>query len=290
MKMSLLTIASVLFYLGWFLNTASAGSMEFQKIDMRNFTVDYRGGLGTAAFEHLDAKVGDFSLTFKDYQVDIKKNADNIYFAKEDTSLLVDQIQGSVIDSISTLALNNASLFIDPEVALKFHMDGGEFEMGDGTHSFGQLTLECKSERGRNGNVFSFVRPCFKLGRLSIPQLDISDLSKDTMGKIFPVSEIEGQDYREEERKLKGPDVLKDINMMIYNNKYNLTLKTKFIVNLKVKISGNAVYQEEQNRIVFSVDKAKVGWFSVKKLVMKEIKNAGIKNVQVFGYNIIINL
>lgn len=292
MRLGLFTILGVVFYLSWFgaFAAETSKSMEFKKVDMRNFTVDYRSGLGSAAFEYLDVKVGDFGLTFKDYQVDIKKDQGQILFAKEDTSLLVDKIQGSVLDSVSVLALHNASLLVDPEVALKFHMDGGEFEMGNGIQSLGPLSLECKSERGRNGNIMSFIRPCFKLGRLAIPELTISELSKDTLGNFFPVDEIEEADLSEQVRKLKGPDKLKDINLMVYNNKYTLSLKTKFIVKLKLKIEGNAIYQEEQNRIVFSVDKAKVGWFSVKKLVMKEIKKAGIKNVQVFGYNVIINL
>lgn len=288
MRLGLFSIIGVVCYLGWF--TASAAGMEFKKVDMRNFTVDYRNGIGTAAFEFLDVKVGDFSLNFSDYQVDVNKDGDKIIFAKEDTSLLVEKIQGSVLDSIGVLALHNASFLIDPEVALKFHMDGGEFEMGDGVHSLGSLSLECKSERSRNGDVMSFLRPCFKLGRLAIPELNINDLSKDTIGAFFPVDEIEAEDLSEQVKKLKGPDVLKDINLMIYKNKYTLSLKTKFIVNLKLKMEGSAVYQEEQNRIVLSVDKAKVGWFSVRKKVMKEIKKAGIKNVQVFGYNIIINL
>jgi len=290
MKISLFTIATVLVYLGWFTSAANAGSMDFEKVDIKNFTVDYRSGMGTASFEQLSTKVGDFSLNFKGYQVDIKKENEKILFSKEDTSLLVEKIQGSVLDSISVLALDNASLFIDPEVALKFYMDGGEFELGDGIQSFGQMNLECKSERNRNGDVMSFLRPCFKLGKLSIPYLNIDELSKGTLAEAFPVSEIEGVDYSEEIKKIKGPDVLKDINMMVYKNRYNLTLKTKFIVNLKLKMEGKAEYQEEQNRVVFTVEKAKVGWFSVRKKVLKEIQKAGIKNVQVFGYNIIINL
>jgi hypothetical protein len=55
-------------------------------------------------------------------------------------------------------------------------------------------------------------------------------------------------------------------------------------------MSGSAIYQEEQNRIVFSVEKAKIGLFSVRKKILKEIQDAKIKNVQVFGYNVIINL
>lgn len=288
MKLGLLTIVGVLFYLNWFI--AGAKAAEFKNVDIANFTVDYKNGMGTAAFEHLKVQVGDLHVSLKDYLVDINKDESNILFAKEDTSLLVDKIQGSVIDSVEILALHNASIYINPETALKFHMDGGEFAMGDGTHTLGELSLECKAEQGRNGDVMSFLRPCFKLGRLSIPYLNIDELSKDTVGKFFPVDEIEGEEHREEMKKLKGPEELKNINLQVFNNKYFLTLNTKFIFKLKLKMEGSATYQEDQNRIVFSVDKAKVGWFSVRKLVLKEIKKAGIKNVEIFGYNIIINL
>jgi hypothetical protein len=110
------------------------------------------------------------------------------------------------------------------------------------------------------------------------------------MAKVFPIEEIENQDFSEQIKKIKGPDSLKDIKLFIANNRYNLSLKTKFVLKLKLKMEGKAEYQEAQNRIVFSVDKAKIGFFSVRKLVLKEIQKAGIKNVQVFGYNIIINL
>lgn len=270
---------------------ASADSkLEFDKVELKNFTVEYRDSKGTASFEKISAKVGDYALAFSDYQIDITKKDDNILFQKEDTALLIEQIQGSVFDSVSILALNNASLSVEPEVAFKFHMDGGEFELGDGIQSLGQMSMECKSSRGRNGDVMSFLRPCFELGQLSIPYLNISDFSKSTVAKAFPIEEIENQDFSEEIKKIKGPDSLKEIKLFIANNKYNLSLKTKFIFNLKLKMSGSATYQEEQNRIVFSVEKAKIGLFSVRKKILKEIQDAKIKNVQVFGYNVIINL
>lgn len=289
MKIGFLTIASFIISLS--MPSAFAGAqLEFDKIDLKNFTVDYRDSKGSASFEKLSAKIGDYSLSFKDYQIDLIKEDDKIVFQKEDTSLLIEKIQGSVIDSVSVLSLDNASLYVEPEVALKFYMDGGEFELGDGVQSLGQVSFECKSERGRDGDVMSFLRPCFKLGQLSIPYLNISEFSKDSMAKVFPIEEIENQDFSEQIKKIKGPDSLKEIKLFIANNRYNLSLKTKFVLNLKLKMQGKAMYQEDQNRVVFTVEKAKIGFFSVRKLILKEIQKAGIKNVQVFGYNIIINL
>ncbi|MFT6071093.1 MAG: hypothetical protein ACJAT2_002082 [Bacteriovoracaceae bacterium] len=289
MKIGIITIASFIFSLS--MPLAFAGTqLDFDKVDLKNFTLDYRDSKGAASFEKLEAKVGDFSLSFKDYQVDLQKDQGKILFQKDDTSLLIEQIQGSVLDSVTVLSLDNASLYVEPEARFKFHMDGGEFELGDGVQSLGQMSMECKSERGRNGDILSFLRPCFTLGHLSIPFLNISEFSKDSMAKVFPIEEIENQDFSEQIKKIKGPDSLKDIKLFIANNRYNLSLKTKFVLKLKLKMEGKAEYQEAQNRIVFSVDKAKIGFFSVRKLVLKEIQKAGIKNVQVFGYNIIINL
>ncbi len=289
MKIGILTIASFIISLS--MPVAFSGTqLEFDKVDLKNFTLDYRDSKGVASFEKLEAQVGDFSLSFKDYQIDLQKEEGKILFQKEDTSLLIDQIQGSVLDSVTILSLNNASLYVEPEARFKFHMDGGEFELGDGVQSLGQVSMECKSERGRNGDVLSFLRPCFTLGQLSIPYLNISDFSKGTMAEVFPIEEIENQDFKEEIKKLKGPDSLKEIKLFVANNRYKLSLKTKFILNLKLKMEGKAEYQEEQNRIVFTVEKAKIGFFSVRKRILKEIQKAGIKNVQVFGYNIIINL
>lgn len=263
---------------------------EFKRVDLRNISVDYQDGQGLITVKQLDATLGNFEVSLEDYQVDIKKENNKVLFTKENTSLFISNIQGSVLDSVTSLSLDNASLLFEPKVALKLRLDAAEFEMGDGVQKIRKLSLECKSDRGRNGDVLSFIRPCFDLGRLSIPVLNISEFSKGTVGSIFPINEITQKNHTEQVKKIKGPNVLTDISLIVYKNNYTLTLRTKFIVKLKLKVKGTAHYQPEQNRVIFSVKKAKVGWLSVKKSFMKEVREAGIKNVQVSGYNIIINL
>ena len=67
-----------------------------------------------------------------------------------------------------------------------------------------------------------------------------------------------------------------------------MSAETKWLFKFKIKMEGASTYDPLTGQAVFVLKKAKVGWFSVRSKILKEIKKANITNVTVEGRNIII--
>lgn len=141
-----------------------------------------------------------------------------------------------------------------------------------------ELSLTCAAQATESliGDVSS---QCLHLGRLKVPSLNFDDLSGKQVSKS-----LGGE---------MAIDKIEEIDLMILQKSFNLSFRVKLLFRWKVKASGSIDYtQNEAGNSVISIhlDKAKVGFLSLKGRLLKEISEANLESVKVQGDRILITI
>jgi hypothetical protein len=77
---------------------------------------------------------------------------------------------------------------------------------------------------------------------------------------------------------------------MILNKSFNLSFKARLLFRWKIKASGSVDFNEKEGVISIHLDKAKVGFISLKGRLLKEIAEANFESISVRGDHIYIKI
>lgn len=262
-----------------FSNPSLAQLEGLNNLEVKNFNFNYQGSTGDTEADQVNVGLKSLDINWESPLVHLEKQGNSFSVKHEGLSLNFENTEGGIFDSMEKVNIDNASLLYIPFKKLQLEWNQAEIGLGDGVQRLGRLELNCQVWHGQKQLASSFMKPCFDVGRLSIPEIILAEVSQNTLGKIVNTTN---------EKIFGGPKVIRDLKLHILRGKFYLSAVTKWLFKLKFKMEGTSSYDELTGLAVFHVKKAKIGFFSVRSILLKEIKKAKIKNVKVEGKNIIM--
>lgn len=199
---------------------------------------------------------GLFHLEHQDFQVSYD-------FGKE-----------GMLSGIARVESENLNLYYQKERKVEVVSQGLLLEHSKGTQYLPAFTLRC-SAPAQKSLVEDVSGMCLNLGTLQIPTLEFDQLSAKAVAKAL---------------NTKGLDKIEEVKLYIVNGGVNLSFKARFLFKWTVKIEGNISYDSERGVATLKLDKAKAGIFSVKKTILKQIREANLSSVTVNGDVLTITL
>lgn len=289
MKYKECILLTLLLTLVSFYSTESYGM--FQKISVRDFSLNYDGSYGAASFDHLQFLAKTVEVDAEDFQVDIEKQTDSLTLSQTLTKIKLATKEGDMFSSLGRTQISGLHLSLSPTSKLALSFDLADVEIGDGSHRVQNLQMKCQSGSSRNGDLFGFLVPCTKYGELKLPELNLSKNSSQSLHNAFDIKSF-AEIYIEEgeQFEIKGlvPDKIKDVALKIVDNKFNLSGKVNILFNLKLKGHGNIQYHAQTSELEIHLAKVKVGIIGITKKVLSAVKDAKLKNVRVQGSSIFV--
>lgn len=256
-------------------------ALEFEKVDADQLNLNFDGTSGVANITAGHYQTSKFNFSTGNSEALLAKEANllNIQYQNLDFNLKLES--GGMLDSIGKVDVQNLSIELVPSKKLSLFVDRFSAEIGDGIQEFNHVEIEC-AQKSRSNVYTDYLLPCLSLGRMKLPRLDLDSVSSMTVAKAIETEEVQGT--------LGLLSKIEDIKVNIIENRYMITFKAKFIININALASGAVTFNSETSELVLSLEKAKAGIFSIRSKILKEIQKANIKNVKVKGRNIIIKL
>ena len=273
-----------------------ATAQGLTSLTIQNLSLDYQNDSGNVSFDRTAISTGGMQVNMNDYSLDLQKENGSFKMQKDDTKLALHQITGGVLDKISNLQLASGSLNYQKGQALELAVRGARFDLGKGTQGIEALNLNCAKLESSGTPINHMMAPCFERGRIHIPKFKIAKASQRSVEEIFPIEEIKAELGNNTDGIIDLKN-LKNIKVAIDSNHFNMSLYAKVLFRLKVKIKGLAyLYLGDKNdpasrdKVTFTIHKAKVGFISVKGLVLKALKKIKIQNLSVSGNRVTLTL
>src|SRR5690606_9540225 len=93
-----------------------------------------------------------------------------------------------------------------------------------------------------------------------------------------------------EKRSIFMPKKIEEIRLKIVEQNFELSLQARFIFKLTLRMKGTAVLNQKKDIAVFDIKEAKVGFISVRKIIINLLSKLEVTNVTVEGSTITIKL
>ena len=242
-----------------------------EEVRLEDFSIQFEQGVG---------QISSGKFTYKDSLLSLSSPSINQGFSLEDSffesSLGGIEVgyqldQDGVISKIKALHTQNLNFDYIPGTRLALSSSGISISQTEGSQYIPTLDLECKKEPTKS-SISELINPCLELGRLEMPILDLDQLSSAAISKTLTGI-----------KSNKGIEKIEEISMLVFNRNFQLSFKAKFLFKLKVKAQGQIDYNEDQGTIRIHLKKAKVGIFSIRKTLLKELREANISGVTISG-------
>ena len=251
-------------------------AFALETLSLSNLKGSYEKDRGDFSAEIVDVNFDNMGVNLTDSLLSIEKSETQFILKQENITFKYGYEKDTFLDTVGLFQVEHLSVDLKKSQALKVDLRNIAVEIGDGVQSLPHLSLNCKKT---SKFLAEFALPCLELGYLSIKEVLLDSKSTDTVTKALTSGDM----------GIAALDKLENIELAIMNGRYTLSLKTKFIFNIKVKATGSMRFDEKNQQLIIKLEKAKAGFFSVKKRLLKEIREADFKAVKVNGDVIVVS-
>jgi hypothetical protein len=268
--------------LGVLSTISSAHAIELGRLSAENFSLHFSSGQGAVSADSVSFYQNRWGLKLTTPTIDLARDEERFHASYEGLDTALDLSLSPMLASISQLNVSIGQLDLTPSERIEAQFERLSFEMGEGEQNFDGVRLSCRrtEQKNRSDDALTWVSPCFDLGLLKIPVLKVAEKSAATLTRALSATAEKGMNFNQ----------VKDITLMQSGGRFTLSLEAKYIFNWTVKASGQSFVDEKNRKMVFVLEKAKAGIFSVKSKILKELGKADIKNITVDGDRISIGL
>lgn len=260
-----------------------------RSFDVQNLQLNFLQNHGRASADAFNLTFNFGKLDLHGYDIDITKGEGNLLFAKDDTSFLLEGIDQSVLDAVSALSAERIDVKGEANKSLDLDFKNGAISLGDDVHGLNSLTLKCFTNTRGDDTLISFLVPCFDNGQAHIPEIKLSQKSAEALMPIWERSPVTNL-IPAEKRSIFMPKKIEEIRLNIVEQNFELSMQARFIFKLTLRIKGTAVLNQKKDIAVFDIREAKVGFISVKKIIINLLAKLDVTNVTVQGSTITIKL
>lgn len=266
----------VLFWSALILGFENTFAFEALSLNSLNFKLNPDNHEGRVLGSELFFQSGPLKVSSQSPDLTFSLKEGSFSTSLEGVDLSFDFGKDSFFAGLSQIETENLDVEYFKDTRLRLENNGLLIGHTRGSQYVPRLTLTCAAN-AQKSLVQDISGQCLHLGRLQVPVLNFDELSGSGVAKSFGVSNM-------------SLDELEDIDLMILNNSFNLSFKARLLFNWKIKASGSVTYYDEQGVIDIHLDKAKVGFISLKGRLLKELAEGDFDSITVKGDHILIKI
>lgn len=252
-------------------------------ISLEKMQLSYLDGVG--ALEVLNFKLSrkNFEYQGVEKKFDLFKEGPLFHLENPDNRFSLGPFTSRSLDQLGMMDLKDFSFFYREGSRLAFHTYHLHLEVGEGIQQLLKMQWDCQAKTVQD----HWAKICAESLVASIKEVQLAQESEKTLRPLaqFIFSEYHAGDSLAASSS-KAPKKIENIFIKILQGQTAISLQARYLFNWTLKMEGVSRVTEQNDRLVFRLDKAKVGFLSVRGKVLELIENAGLKNVQRHGNEI----
>jgi hypothetical protein len=260
----------------------------YPQIDIQGLTGYYSHPKGSASALNASYKIPPVTISHKAITVEIKKETEEVEINDGTTSVAID-LNLAFLDVLKQFDFHETHIKSSKRM-FKIDADRLKLNLGSKDFSIQEFSLGSNIENRTISNDDITMLDGFLLeGEISAKLIDFQGItSKEFFQYLYDENQTE---------ESRGPsDVEKMIPLLIRNasasfkdGAIKIYAKMDSWINAGLYINGTANVDWKKSTLSIDIQRAKFGYFSIKKLLLKQIRRLNISNVQVDGAKIVIS-
>jgi hypothetical protein len=268
------------------LNTAMAGFPIVKVIEMSG---EYNNKKGTAYAEIADYDLEDVKISHKDIDVKFNKIEKNLILRDDNTSVQL-KFDFDFLNVFSALSFEGVDIFSGGN-KLDMNFDNLNIFVEEDTYHLNKVDLVSDvTQYNTDGRDISILNGLLLNGEVKMNYLDFGKTKASEINKELAIFNLAQLNAKEEKNKIDIPVIARYLNLNLAKGKFTGSVLLDSWVNAWIRMNGVVKNLEKENKLIITLERAKLGWFSIKGLLLRKVRNLGVESISVEGQNIIINM
>lgn len=243
-------------------------------VQLSNVEINHKNQNGNLRGDTLQYQQGSMVIESQSPNIDFYFHEGLFQFQQGDINFKYDLGKENFLAGIYEMSSQGLSALYEKNKYFQIKNSGLLISHKGGTQYVPQFDVSCSGDAQKSITT-DLAYQCLNLGRISLPLLKFDELSSKSVAKSFGL-------------KNKGIDELEDISLIIVKKSFHLSFLARFLFKWKIKAKGSIDYRESESILDVHLDSAKVGIFSLKGKLLKELDDANWDSIQVKGDHILI--
>lgn len=252
-------------------------------LSLEKMQLSYLDGIGEVHLDQIRFENDKFKFIGLDKKYDLIKESQVFHLQNPENHFSLGPYSGRSLESLGFIDLKDFSFFYREGHRLAFHTYHLHLEIGDGIQQLEKMQWDCQAKTGQS----FWAAICLESLQAKISKIEIAEQSsKSVEGLVNFIVQEQGLSSQLSTQMNKSPQKIENIFIKILAGETYIQLQAKYLFNWTLKVEGQTTLSEKQDKIILRVNKAKVGFISVRGKVLEMIEKAGLKNVQRQGNEI----
>lgn len=277
----------VLFWLFFISTTVHA----YPNLKIENISGKFQDNKGSAFAELAQFDLQEAAIIQKDTELNFLRPNKNLVLSNENTTIKL-KIDFSFMNLLEFFEFDSVMMNSDLK---KFDITAPHLTVGVGAGKYTLKQIEIESDISKDTSSeqdIDILDGFLIRGELNIKSIFLGILNKsniiDEMIAENPDQEIEIINKLSSKKNL--PLTIRNLRLLVKTKTFSGSVFLDSWLNATVYFGGKIDYQKETRLLTVSLLKARLGYFSIRKLLLRTIARLGIKGVIVRGSDIIIDL
>lgn len=269
-----------------------AANADYPNLSVNNISGKFYEDKGTAFAQLANFEFQQVSLTQKNTKLDFDRPDKNLVLQNENTKIQL-KVDFSFLNMLEFFEFNGVNIQSDLK---RFNIDAPFFTVGIGkTGEYTLKNIEIESDISKEPNVnqdIDILLGFLIKGEINIKSIFLGILDRKAFLKQI-LAENPGSEKLIEKTFDKNaflPLTIRNLRLLVKTSTFSGSAFLDSWLNATVYYGGKIEYQKEEKLLTVSLLKARLGYFSIRSLLLRTIASLGIDSIEVRGSDIIIDL
>jgi len=267
------------------LNFAFAG---FPIVKVINISGEYKDKKGTAYAEIASYDLEDVKISHKDIDVKFNKVQKNLILRDDNTTVEL-KFDFDFLNVFSALSFEGVDIFSGGNKLDMNLSDLNIFVEQDTFHLNRVVLTSDVTQYNTDGRDISILNGLLLNGEVKVNYLDFGKTKKEKLFQELRLAKLE-ELILEKENKIDIPVIARYLKLKLEKGDFSGAVLLDSWINAWVRLNGTVKNIEKENKLIINLQRAKLGWFSIKGFLLKKVRELDVDTITVEGNNIIVNM
>jgi len=272
---------------------ANVAFAKFPQIDIKGINGDYLDENGRAHADKAYYVLPKVKLSHQDIQIDFNKKDSNLVIRDPNTTVTL-EFNFSFLNIFKAIGFENVNIKSDEKVftvnsdVLDLYIQPKKYQMSDVLVQTDVTNIPTSDD-----DDFDILDGLLMTGKIVVEKMTFKDYDViifDDLRDENPGFDDEITTIENRINKMKIPLVVRHLKFSMDNGTFTGKALLDSYVNLWLNLAGSMKVNKEKTLLTIEIDTVKLGIFSFKKTLLRQLKKLNLDNVTVDGNKILVNL
>lgn len=250
---------------------------------------EYQDKKGTAYAENASYDLEDVKISHRDIKVKFNKILKNLVLSDDNTTVEL-KFDFDFLNVFNSINFEGVDIFSGGNQLDMNLTDFNVFIDTDAYHLNRVVLSSDITQYNTDGQDISMLNGLLLNGELKVNYIDMGSVKTSKLKKELVEEEVVEALNETLEKNIQIPVIARYLSLKINKGAFTGAVLLDSWLNAWLRLNGSVENKEKEGKLIITLNKAKLGWFSIRRFLLRKVGELNTETISVDGNKIIIKL